>query len=420
LFAGVVSSFVIDARNNLQSDGQPRLLTGILNMLRDGSAGDIFRTSNNAYWVNGLWIVSLFTTLFSAIMGVLAKAWLAKYSPTTSRRKAGDAYNRYKLDKQSERWRLKEVLILVPFLVQVASVLFLIGLILQIYGDSPTIGRILLSFCIVGGLVYFSMTLIPLLIPSSPFNTPVSELFEVLFAKTSEGGSGFETDMDEGLRQILYTKLIQSPNPGHVDEAVAEVARPSFSAWCTKFLCKNKTPEILLARFQEWASLRSDTLQRDTALSNYLLVFLSLAGIYETELQERKYQGGLLEYEILDNVLCKSVEPGNPLHRWNDLPEDLRPLLFAIRTNLLVLLRSRCRNTDATSFDFHKSELPDRPWEMAFREIRSTHRIHFTLGACRGLIEGGRRSHLKTVSSYILSLCLAKGNCLFVTSTSRD
>lgn len=131
----------------MQSDSEPRLLTGILDMQRNGAVDDeAFGIPNRAYWVSGLWVVSLFITIFSAIMGVLAKAWLAKYVPATTRREAKDAYRRYKLDKQSERWHLKEVLIMVPLLVQVASVLFLAGLIVQLYGDSVTVARALLCF----------------------------------------------------------------------------------------------------------------------------------------------------------------------------------------------------------------------------------------------------------------------------------
>ncbi|TEB39614.1 hypothetical protein FA13DRAFT_12801 [Coprinellus micaceus] len=412
LFAGVVSSFVIDARGDLQEDSQQNLLTGILDMLRDGSIGDIFGIPGTAYWISGLWVISLFTTIFSAIMGVLAKAWLAKYVPATTRREAKDAYHRYKLDRQAERWHLKEVLILVPLLVQIASVLFLIGLIIQIHGDSPTIGRTLLSFCLVGALVYFFMTLFPLIVPSSPFNTPLSEMCDALFGQNLEGEdrSAFKTDIDEGLGEILYTKLIQSPKPFHIDEAIAEVALPAFEPKWTEFLCKNDTPKILLSRFRQCASSRtSDTLQRDETLCNHLLAFLSFAELYEAKLHEAFEKKQTLQgYQTLDKSLHEALEPGNPLHRWNELPDGLRPLLFALRTHVLVLLHLPQNDgfKPHAPSDFNANEMADRPWEMTFQDIRSSHRIHFTLAACRGLIQG--ENHLKTISSFILSLCLAK------------
>lgn len=244
------------------------------------------------------------------------------------------------------------------------------------------------------------MTLVPLFIPSTPFTTPLSEMFEALFGEDPEiqDRSAYKTDIDEGLGEILYTKLIRSPKSLHVDEAFAEVALTTFSPKWINFLCQNDTPAILLARFRQCASTRtSDTIQRDETLCTYLLTLLSFTEVYEEQLHVGWDDLEADRYRTLTGTLRKSLRPGYPLHRWNELPEALRPLLFALRTNIMILQRR----------DSKANELPDCPWEMAFQDIPSAHRIHFTLAACRGLVVGWR--NIRMTSSFILSLVLAKG-----------
>ncbi|KAJ3538621.1 hypothetical protein NMY22_g5091 [Coprinellus aureogranulatus] len=414
LFAGVVSSFIIDARKDLQPHNEERLLSSIFDWLRSRSVDDKpFDIPRTTTGVSALWMVSLLTTIFSAIMGVLAKAWLAKYVPASTRREARDAYRRYQLDGQAERWHLKEVLIFVPMLVQGAAILFLIGLILQLRDDSPVIALVLLILSIIAGIIYAIVTISPLIDPSSPFNTPLSEIWDAFFGPAKEEKAPFKTDMNDGLADILYTRLIQSPKPHHVDEAVTEIALAAFPPRWIHFLsCDDThTPNILLERFRQClASLPSDTPRRDEMLHNYLLALHSFGVCYDDLLsstQPDDLSSKLGNYSRLVTVLKASLEPGNPLHRWNELPEALRPLLFALRANVILLLNlSQRGDSSATPIDFDTSEVLDRPWEMLFREIRSTDRIHFTIAACRGLVEG--QDNLKTISSFSLSLFLAK------------
>ncbi|KAJ3549204.1 hypothetical protein NMY22_g982 [Coprinellus aureogranulatus] len=415
LFAGVIASFVIDVRRDLQSDSEPRLLTGILDVMRGRPIGDIFTIPDTAHWVSGLWVVSLFATIFSAIMGVLAKAWLTKYTPAAqTRREAGDAYHRYQLDWQSERWRLKEVLILVPLLVQIAAVLFLAGLVVQLLGDSASIGWILLSFCFVGSIVYCFMTISPVIDSTAPFNTPVSELWHAFFGPKPEDRRTYHTDINKGLGDILYARLIMSPKADYVEEAIAEIALQYWDEKWTDFLSTGDTPDIILARFQHCARSKAiGPVQRDERLCNHLLALSTFVELYERKLRTHSNNSEatiqtIQRYRKLDEALRRSLEPGNPLHRWNGVPEALRPLHFALRTHTLLLSRpphdlSACGKTP---HDFNDNELQDRPWEMSLQEIRSSHRVHFMIAACRGLIDG--KPHLKTISLFSLSLSLAK------------
>jgi hypothetical protein len=114
-------------------------------------------------------------------------------------------------------------------------------------------------------------------------------------------------------------------------------------------------------------------------------------------------------YKDLDTTLRNALELGKPLYRWNELPDAVRPLLSALRANLLAFfstLGSYMATTRQASYDFSRNELAERPWDMVFRGIPSDHRFHFTLAAYRGLVQG--EPHLKKASSFILCLSLAK------------
>ncbi|KAJ3548079.1 hypothetical protein NMY22_g1402 [Coprinellus aureogranulatus] len=424
LFAGVVSTFVVDAKSGLQPDEQPRLLSDILNFLRNPSSPGSQTTGipSSIYWVNGLWILSLFTTIFSAIMGVLAKAWLAKYTPAKNRGQSHDAYRRYKLDKQSERWLFREALILIPLIVQVATFLFLAGLVVQALGDNVTIGRTLLCFCAAGGLFYFCMTIIPLFELSSPFNTTLSELIHALHTRHSskQDRSQMKTTLDEGLGEILYEKLILSGKAPLIDGAISEVARPGFDPEWIKVLCRTETPKIVVARLRECAKPENtrEAGKNLEALEHHLLAFLSFVDIYD----QAHTVGANTHHHLywqLHEAFRESLR--SPFRQWDHFPTSLRPLAFALRTNILSLL-SYCpiSCTEGLRMDFHPTELSDRPWEMAHQDIPSTHRRHFLLGTCRGLMQDEASMPIvRTISVFILCTRIAKA-ALTVSNTGRS
>ncbi|RXW17899.1 hypothetical protein EST38_g7957 [Candolleomyces aberdarensis] len=428
LFGGIVSSFLLDARKDLQVDSEQNLLSDIRQTLLSGSINQASAVSTATEWVNGLWILSLYITLFSAITGVLAKAWLASYASAAKRREAEDAYNRYQLDKQTDQWCLKEAITLVPLLLQGATFLFLAGLVIRGYGDSPILSVVLVAFCASGGCLYLLMTVLPLMSPTSPFNTPLTDFLRWLKRmwtalwgwKPSEpgGNMGPDAGMNHGLAKILYEKAILSPKASHVNAAIAEIALPSFQERWIQYLFQTDTPQILLSYFAQCATSRThdDAVQHDAFLGNCLLALLRFVKCAEERMASSSGQAHMADIMQSNAALAAHLresfcEPGNPLHRWNSLPEAFRPLLFSLRTQVLSQLQSLDQShvdseLDVDFGDFNANELADQPWYMAWQDIASNHRIHFTLAATRGVLHGQRNT--KVVSSMALSLCLAR------------
>ncbi|KAF8993221.1 hypothetical protein BDQ17DRAFT_154870 [Cyathus striatus] len=164
-------------------------------------------------------------------MGVLAKAWISNFIPVSNRREAKDAHQRLMLDKQAEHWHLERVILVIPLLVQIASLLFAFGFAIKLFDTNITIGTVVAILVGIGVLAYLFSTVTAMLSPQSfPFRTPLSDL--LLFLKNlrnlvgSNKTEGHKArSEDDELAEIWLEKLIKSPNVSTVNEAIAELAR---------------------------------------------------------------------------------------------------------------------------------------------------------------------------------------------------
>ena len=358
-------------------------------------------------------------------MGVLAKAWLARFVPVTTNREANykDALLRFRLDLQAEYWHL-EVLTVIPLLVQIASFLFFVGLIIQVKQHNDTLGIALITFCVAGGFVYSTMTMLPLWTPTAPFNTPLSDtliwLRGIFVFDKSPYSSGNKRNLGNGttgalddnwaLAEILHTKLLKSPKLLYVDEAIAEIATVAFRESWVGHLAHDGAARLLLARFRQLSSTRSadDVDRQMEVICIHMLALLRFVHNHEKVVSGMQI-GDPYEVQGLGHDLVAALHyPSSPLRRWNTLPDSLRPFLFALRAQIMTMTSPPGSNLlTSSALDFKPNQLQDRPWEIAFRDVRSSHRLHFALAACRGLVYG--EQNLRTISYFTMSIALAKG-----------
>ncbi|KZV87623.1 hypothetical protein EXIGLDRAFT_620449, partial [Exidia glandulosa HHB12029] len=81
LFSAVSTAFIIESYKTMQPDFA-ELTFQAINALASGNKSNtssVFVVSNTARAVNCLWISSLLVSLFSALVGILAKQWLASW-----------------------------------------------------------------------------------------------------------------------------------------------------------------------------------------------------------------------------------------------------------------------------------------------------------------------------------------------------
>lgn len=368
-----------------------------------------YAPNQSTLWINGLWFTSLLVTLFSAIVGVLARSWLVKYVPVTTREESDDAYQRWMLDQRTRRWKMERVITVIPLLVQLAFFLFAAGLAILVFNDNPTIGGVVLGMVGLSTLIYLLVTALPLFLPaeSCPFQTPLSDillethkLFTWFFDKDRRTSEPLEPaflqtnnldrhDPTDILATIWYDNLIKSPKPDYVDEAIAELTRKPLTSERLKAFAESDTPKISLKRLEICMnSEHQDLPKRNDVMSNNLLA-LSQFTSYSESINH--------EHLGLKETLLDSLNPERPLSRWNFFTEPVRPLAFSIRVPILL----------AFNQDMGKTEVDEHPWEKLASNLQPKHRVGFLLSSCRALVEGGE--NLKRVSSFSIAFCMASG-----------
>ncbi|KAG2005511.1 hypothetical protein CC2G_001912 [Coprinopsis cinerea AmutBmut pab1-1] len=412
LFAGVVASFLVEARSKLREDEQEALLADIRNGVRSlPPPTQEFRPNTSLVWVNGLWFSSLLITLFSAIMAGLARGWIVKLIPNSTSHQSTEAVKRWNLDQTATSWGLQDLIAVVPFLVQLAFFLFALGLALHVLRDHPKLGGFVLAAVLLSFAVYLVLSFLPLWRGGEfcPLQTPLStillgnrEKLRRLYAKITQGPQDSKPEtleplVPDVLTKILYQRLILSKKGAHVDEAFAELSlwkNPSRDHMT--FLASSQAPAICLHRLQKIVHVeRLDTTQQHI-LRNYLEVFALF--VKHSQDQEASSESDL------DELLKSSIMPSYPFHRWDIFPESLRPLAFTIRAAILMNYHLG---------DLSQEELNEQPWVNLVRNLPTRDRRNFVMVACRCIATRGHRlegklPNLRTACTMAIGLHLAR------------
>ena len=137
-----------------------------------------FQVSSNAAAVNMLFFLSLAFVLIDAFLAMLVKGWLQEFDRgwrayTVAHLRAQERERRL---QELERWKLHEIVALLPILIQWSLLLFCVGLIVLI---SPLHlpSAILFTLTFVGGVGFYGFTTyVSIANKYAPFSSPVSRL----------------------------------------------------------------------------------------------------------------------------------------------------------------------------------------------------------------------------------------------------
>ncbi|KAF9013622.1 hypothetical protein BDZ89DRAFT_1077019 [Hymenopellis radicata] len=147
LFSAVVTSFLVQVSQNLQADFSQMsalllhdLVSVQLAMADNNSFPNITSPSVNPnakftpdaidVWVNGLWIVSLTTSLSVALAAVLVKQWLHHYMSLPSGTPGIRSHVRQFRFMGLEQWRVSVIIGMLPIIMHTSLALFLSGFVL--------------------------------------------------------------------------------------------------------------------------------------------------------------------------------------------------------------------------------------------------------------------------------------------------
>ena len=183
LFSAVLTAFLVGSYQGLQQqpgDITNQILVHISHQLSNiGSLNSTlspfiipsFTPSHSSIRVNTLWTLSLITSLFTASLGIFMKQWLHQFVAQNSI----DPMERVKIRifrfEGVKRWGVYQLAAALPLLLQLALLLFLIGLSELLRYLNPLVGWVITGSMVLWLIVIVMMTLIPLFDSQCPYKS---------------------------------------------------------------------------------------------------------------------------------------------------------------------------------------------------------------------------------------------------------
>ncbi|KAG8912753.1 hypothetical protein FRC01_004921 [Tulasnella sp. 417] len=196
LFAGVNSAFLAVSLSMMSPDPTGATQDLIRELIRISSNSTLtqstdlqpepFSPTSDAILVNQLFTGSLTCSLVAAFFAVLGKQWIAYYKKRGGGGVEKQRWEQLKRSLAAERWHLLGVLdTVVPVLLQIALLIFAIGLIVYLRTLSTEVAYVTVALVAVTVAAFFFTVCISLWDPYCPFQTPASRTMMVLSPFTS-------------------------------------------------------------------------------------------------------------------------------------------------------------------------------------------------------------------------------------------
>ncbi|EKM57448.1 uncharacterized protein PHACADRAFT_88938, partial [Phanerochaete carnosa HHB-10118-sp] len=180
LFSAVLTAFVVQTYQMLQpssADLTNKLLTTNNQMLaQSNQILPPFEPSVLTRWINTLFFVSLVLSLAAALLGILVKQWVREYmqwnSPLATPRE-NIMVRQFRLEAW-EAWNIAAVVSAVPALLEVAMILFLIGMVILLWTLDNVVAICLTAVTAMFLLVVAVFTILPVFSRRCPYKSPTA------------------------------------------------------------------------------------------------------------------------------------------------------------------------------------------------------------------------------------------------------
>jgi hypothetical protein len=211
LFSAILTAFIVEVYKGLQEDpaeSSAQLLRHISIQLANPTADTTSppdTTPNppaTIVAVNMLWFSSLILGLFAALIGILVKQWLHVYSKWPEREQPKDTVIlRYVYQEGFFRWHVPEIIGMLPVLLQIALLLFVVGLVAYMWTLNRAIAGVLTVLVTTMILVIVMTIVLPLFSEGCPYKSPVGLVLAVLKARYLD--KSFVSDLSSWQRRDL-------------------------------------------------------------------------------------------------------------------------------------------------------------------------------------------------------------------------
>ncbi|GJE95673.1 hypothetical protein PsYK624_118590 [Phanerochaete sordida] len=197
LFSAILTAFVVQTYPMLQpssTDLTNQLLAANNRMLVEGFSSILtqaafkppptlvldeplpFQPTPSARWINCLFFVSLVLSLAAALFGILVKQWVREYmqwvSPLASPRE-NVLVRQYRFESW-EAWNVATVISTVPALLEVAMIMFLIGVIILLWTLDDVVAACVTAVTAAFLFVIAVFTILPIFSRRCPYKSPTA------------------------------------------------------------------------------------------------------------------------------------------------------------------------------------------------------------------------------------------------------
>ncbi|KAF8895801.1 hypothetical protein CPB85DRAFT_1229758 [Mucidula mucida] len=203
LFSAVVTSFLVQVSQNLQADFsemsalllhdllivQLSMVNGATVNVTTPSANPLQRFKADAIdvWINGLWVVSLVTSLVVALSAVLVKQWLHRYMTFPSGTPGLRSHVRQFRFMGLEKWRVRIIIGMLPIVMHISLMFFFAGLALFYVPLRASLAWAVGTITVFVCLLYLISNTIPIIFPQCPYQTPLTDFIHHLYQVVTFG-----------------------------------------------------------------------------------------------------------------------------------------------------------------------------------------------------------------------------------------
>ncbi|KAL6301865.1 hypothetical protein BKA93DRAFT_441410 [Sparassis latifolia] len=162
--------------------------------------------------INALWFSSLICSLSAASIGIMVKQWLSRFTNMLANASRPAARTRQLRNESMKTWRVANIIMILPILLQGSLVLFLAGLLELLWTLNDTVATVATVFVACLGVFQLFTTVLPAFVPTCPYQSPQALAFYIFVMllkapaqkwRTYLGWTGHQLD-DSQL--VLYNK----------------------------------------------------------------------------------------------------------------------------------------------------------------------------------------------------------------------
>ncbi|KAK7677462.1 hypothetical protein QCA50_019575 [Cerrena zonata] len=189
LFSAVITAFIIESYKTLQQ--QPEDTTNQILLQLSAQIASLTVSGNLvnstippfttpsfvpmrfSVLINTLWLLSLVFALITASLGILVKQWLHELMARDTQDPRQQVKLRFFREVGVQRWQVFEIAAALPLLLQLALLLFFIGLTAFFHDLNPVVTWVATGVMILWLLFYLFTTLAPAFSSQCPYKTPM-------------------------------------------------------------------------------------------------------------------------------------------------------------------------------------------------------------------------------------------------------